>query len=160
MRRSRPQERRSETFRPDSRNPLAAGLLSTVLLYAGHSNRRVLLQFRSQSGVRMGCHGGRISRRGARRQGRDSRDRIAHTPLLYRNPISAAAFLQTRKAASAGACVRTSRRRLGKKKTGRQRAGVSARNPCSGERLLRPRIGKRTTSVVTQNNKILSGFSL
>ena len=48
---------------------LRPGLVLAIVLYPGHGHRRVLLQFRGQSRLRMGGHGGRIPGRGSRRQG-------------------------------------------------------------------------------------------
>ena len=53
-------------------------------------------------------------------QRRDSRHRIAHTPFLHRHAVPAAAFFQARQTSSPGIGFRPGRRRLGKKKAGRQ----------------------------------------
>ncbi len=90
---------------------------------------------------------------GARPARRDSRHRIAHPPFLYRDAVPAATLFPTRQAASPGAGVRASRRRLGKKKAGRQRAGVNRRQT-SG---IRPRQEPRGDGRARLSDRAKSG---
>ncbi len=111
---------------PDPGNSSAPRILPAVVLFAGQRCRRILLQLRSQSRLRMGRHGSGIPGSGSRPARRNSRHRIPHSPLLHCDAVPAATLFPARQAASLGIGFRPSRGRLGKKKAGRLACWSSA----------------------------------
>src|ERR1700686_1364853 len=72
----------------------------------------------------MGRHGSRIPRGGARRAGRNSRDRVTDAQVLPGHALPAAIVIYRKKATSDRAGVCASRGRLGQEKAGRQRIEI------------------------------------
>src|SRR6516162_2962964 len=119
-----PRGQRTEAFGDGAGDSHSARIVSADFLFERCHYRRVLLQFRIESGLRMVLDRGWLSDRSTWATGRSTCDRVAHTPVLHRDAIPATVELQARQAPPAGPGLYAGRERLGQEEIGRQRAGI------------------------------------